>query len=168
MKNKRILIVTVLLIAVLLLGIGYAAISNINLNINGTASATISDANFKVKFTGTPTVSDATKVTAAVTDDLNATIDVTGLTAKGDKATATYTILNDSPDLGATLTATTSLTGTNADYFNVTYAFANESLAKGEDTTITVTVELLKTPVESDVTATVGVTITAAPVQPWA
>ena len=38
------------IIAILLLGIGYAAIQNITLNITGTATADPNQANFKVMF----------------------------------------------------------------------------------------------------------------------
>lgn len=166
MKNKKIFIVVALLIAVLLLGIGYA-MSNKTLTISGKATATPNDNNFVVRFATTPdpSVSDETKVTATRTDDKTATLNVTGLTAKGDTVTATYTIENASPDLSADLVAEVSQ-NTNKDYFKVTTAFAKETITKGETTTITVTVELLKTPVTGDVSSDITVTLTASPVQP--
>ena len=96
-KTSKILI-AVMVLAVLLLGIGYAAIQNVTLNITGTAVADPNQANFKVQFSGEPTVSDADKVKAAVSDELNATINVTGLTAKGESVAATYTVHNASED----------------------------------------------------------------------
>ncbi len=170
MKNKRAFIVTVLIIAVLLLGIGYAAVANKTLTISGTAKVSPDDSNFNVKFTGTPAtakvagtnVPEDAEVTATITDDTTATIGVTGLTAKGQKVTATYTILNDSADLKAALSA--SLTNSNTNYFTVTQAIADPStLAPAGTTTITVTVECIKTPVTTDETANITVTITAAP-----
>lgn len=167
MKNKKIFIVVALLIAVLLLGIGYAAISNITLTISGKATATPADANFVVRFAETPypSVSDGTKVTAERTDDKTATLNVTGLTAKGDTVTATYTIENASADLTADLSAAVT-NNSNDTYFKVTPTLAKSSITAGTETTVTVEIELVKTPVETDVSSNITVTLTAKPVQP--
>jgi len=92
MKKTNQIIVVVLIIALLLLGIGYAAIQNITLNIEGIVTADPSQSNFKVKYTGTPKVSDNTYVTAGITDDINATITVNGLTEKGQTVSSEYTV----------------------------------------------------------------------------
>ena len=167
-KDTKKIVGVVLVVAILLVAIGYAAIGTKTLTINGSATASTNDSNFVVKFTGTPTTGGAGTTTATINgqDQLKATMNVTGLTAKGDVATATYTISNESPDLSAALAATT--TCSNTEYFNVTYNIAKTPVAKGATTTITVTVELIKTPIEKDITATVGVTITATPQQPTA
>ncbi len=164
MKNKKAVIGIIILVAILILGIGFALISNVNLNINGEATATPSDTNFAVEFTGTPTTSDEDKVIATITGDLTATMNVSGITAKGDTVTATYTILNTSPDLTADLVA--SITNSNEEYFNVTSSFTDSSVKAGNTTTITVTVELIKTPITTDVVSDVTVSLTASPVQP--
>ena len=79
--------------------------------------------------------------------------------------TATYTILNNSEDLSAKLSATT--TNDNETYFTVTQKIADPTtITAGNTTTIEVTVELIKTPVTADETATIGVEITAEPQQP--
>lgn len=164
-KTKKI-IIGVVIIAILLIGIGYAAISNITLNIGGSAKANPSDANFSVRLTGTPTVSDQTKVTGAtVTGDLSATIKVEGLTTKGEKVTATYTIENTSADLSANLSATVP-ENTNSEYFKVTPTLAKTQIKSHETTTVVVEVELLKTPVEKDETSSINVQIIAEAVQP--
>ena len=165
-RNTKAIVGLVLIIAVLLVAIGYAAITAVTLNITGNANAAADKSNFVVRFTGTPTVSDSSKVTAKLNaeDQLKATMDVNGLTAKGDTATATFTIANNSADLSAALSAES--TCSNTEYFKVTYNIANTPVAKGETTTITVTVELIKTPIDVDPTGTIGVTITAQPQQP--
>lgn len=167
-KDTKIIVGVILAVAILLVAVGYAAISAIPLKIEGTATGTASQENFKVTFTGTPTVSAADKVTAEIskTDPKSATMVVTGLTAKGDKATATYTITNGSADLSAALSATT--TCSNQEYFKVTQSIAKSTIAKGTSTEITVTVELIKTPIEADQNATIGVSISADPQQPAA
>lgn len=52
MKKTSKIIMLSLVVAALLLGIGYAAIQNITLNISGTATADPSQTNFKVSFSG--------------------------------------------------------------------------------------------------------------------
>ncbi|MBR3613955.1 MAG: leucine-rich repeat protein [Clostridia bacterium] len=164
MKRTSKMIMAAVIVAVLLLGVGYAAIQNITLNINGTAAADPSQSNFKVMFSGTPIVSDETYVTAAVTDDTNATINVEGLTKKGDVVTATYTVQNASTDLSADLAVAT--TNNNTEFFTLSSELAKTSLIAGEATTLTVTVELTKTPITESVSATIGVQLEAMPVQP--
>ena len=164
MRKTNKIIIAIILISVMLLGIGYAAIQNITLNITGTATADPSQANFTVKFSGTPTVSDSSKVEAAITDDTNATINVEGLTAAGETVTATYTVQNTSEDLSANLTVLTS--NSNEEYFTTNSNLAKTSLTAGEATTLTVTVGLIKTPITSTETSTIGIRLTAEPVQP--
>ena len=89
-KKKTIIWVTLLLVVVVL-GIGYAAISTIGLNINATGQATPNSENFTVEFSGEPSTEGKGSITAEIDsgNKLMATMDVTGLTAKGDYATAT-------------------------------------------------------------------------------
>lgn len=168
MNSKKVItILLIVLVGVILLAVGYASISNYSLNIQGNATATPDDENFKVKFSGTPTskksVENAT-VTTAIKDDLTATLDVSGLSAKGDYITATYTIENYSADLSASLSA--SQTNSNTEYFDVAYSLAETNIAKGKTTTITVTVTLIKTPIDAEQKTTVNTTVIASPVQP--
>lgn len=176
MKNQKTILGLAMLAAILMLGIGYAAVSDIDLNIEGSASAT-ADSDFDVVFTegeGDITIDktsapDST-VTAAIdgTDKTKADISVSGLTTKGEKVEVTYTIANKSADLAASLTATTS--NTNTEYFSVTSSILDTPVVVEKDntTTVKVTVELVKTPIEDDQEATIGVVLTAKPVQPEA
>ena len=87
--------------------------------------ATANTANFVVRFTGTPTTSGqgTTTATLSTTDQLKATMNVAGLTAKGDTATATFTIANDSADLSAALSAVS--TCSNTEYFSISHNIAD-------------------------------------------
>lgn len=169
-KSTKILTAVVVFLAVVLVAVGYAAITSVNLKISGSAKAEGQQTNFSVEFTGTPTTGGdgTTTATLSTTDKKAATMNVTGLTAKGEKATATFTVKNTSADLSANLAATA--TNDNETYFKVTYAIANPTtIAKDGTTTITVTVELLKTPIqetEAELTANIEVLLTATPVQP--
>ena len=131
-KTNKIILIT-LVVFILLLGIGYAAIQNITLNISGTVSADTNQANFKVRFIGTPTVSDDVLATATITDSVNAKINVSGLTEKGQRVTATYTIKNDSESISADLAVST--TNSNVEYFGVKSELDKVSLIAGEETT---------------------------------
>ena len=162
-KTSKIMLVTIIATCILL-GLGYAAITNITLNIAGTASASADQANFKVGFIGTPVVSDSTFVTAAINTERTATINVQGLTTAGDNVTATYDIKNSSSDLSTDLNVNT--TNNNTEYFKISSRLGKSSLVAGESTTVLVTVELIKTPIDEDVSASVGVGLTAMPVEP--
>ena len=55
-KNTKIVLGVVLVLAILLVAVGYAAIQTVNLKIeSSSAQATPNQSNFTVKFTGTPT-----------------------------------------------------------------------------------------------------------------
>ena len=162
-KTKKI-IVAFIILATLIIGIAYAAIENITLHIAGTLAVDPSQANFSVKFSGVPIASDSNKVKAAITDDLNATLNVSGLEKKGETVTAKYTIQNTSEDLSANLSAI--VYNSNTEYFKLTQTIDSTTIQKGEATTITITVELIKEPLTQTENSTVGIQIEAEPVQP--
>lgn len=174
MKKQKTIFGLAILAAILMLGIGYAAVSDITLNIGGAADA-LADSDFDVIFTNEEndiTINKTNAPQATVTADVNtndktqANISVSGLTTKGEKVEVTYTIANNSADLSASLTATTS--NSNNDYFSITSSITDTPVvvAKDETTTVKVTVELIKTPIDTDQNATIGVKLTAKPIQP--
>ncbi|MBE6620903.1 MAG: hypothetical protein E7625_06045 [Ruminococcaceae bacterium] len=141
-----------MLVAVLLMGVGYAALTDV-LDITGSADINQSAAeeafNEDVHFSAA--VANETGNTASVNPDNNdkASFTANTLKGKGDKATYTYTIVNDG-DLSATITPSIS-SNTNEAYFKV-YSDWNgqaKTLAAGGSVTYTVTIELLETPTET-------------------
>ena len=166
-KKKKGLVIIILLIAVLVLGVGYAAISNVTLHITGQATAISDNDNFDVNFIGTPSFSKTgasagANIVAAISDVHTATIQVTGLKKVGDYVTATYDIKNVSPE-NITAALSASVDNSNETYFQVDYVFDQISLAKGDETAVTITVSLIKAVVSDDQNATIDVTITATP-----
>lgn len=163
-NKKSLSIVLFALIAVIVLGVGYAAITAINLTINGNATATPNQENFTVKFASTP-ISSTNAANVTVDSDLIAHFDTSGLTKQGDETVVTFTIQNSSPDLKADLVVNS--TNTNSEYFEVTNTFGNSDtsiqLTAGATTTVTVKVKVLKTPISADQYTTVVTTITASP-----
>ena len=164
MIKRSTLILIILVAVVLLIGVGFAAITATQLNITGNTTATPDQANFKVKFLEETQVSEPSKVTAQVTGETTATINVQGLTAKGDKVTATYTVKNISADLSADIEL--AIGNSNGTYFKTTAELGKDSLVAGEETTALVTVELIRTPIEKDEVAEITAIIEATPVQP--
>ena len=167
-KNTKI-VGGVLLVAIILVAVAYAAITNVELNINGVGSAQAKQENFKVEFIGTPSTSGKGTTTATISesDKTKGTVNVTGLTAKGDEATATYTVKNQSSDISADLTA--EATSSNQTYFEVICSLEKTTLKAQEETTLKVTVRLLKTPIDEtkeDLNSDIDVTLTADPKQP--
>ena len=162
-KRSTVLLIAILAV-VMALGVGFAAITSTQLNITGNTTATPDQANFKVKFLEETQVSDPGKVTAQVTGDTTATINVEGLSAKGDKVTATYKVKNFSDDLSADIAL--AIGNNNEEYFSTTAVLGKDSLTAGEETTAVVTVELIKTLITSDETANITAIIEATPVQP--
>ena len=169
MRNTNRVVGGVLLLAVILVAIAYAAITNVTLKINGTSKSQANQTNFVVQFVGEPTTGGKGTTTATINTSkrTEGTMNVEGLTAKGDTATATFTVQNSSQDLSADLTA--KATSSNEDYFEVRCKIENTTLKAGATTELTVTVELLKTPIDEtkeDLSTNIGVSITAEPKQP--
>lgn len=159
-KKSKTIVGVVLVIAVLLIAVGYAMISSITLNINGTASGDGNQENFKVLFTD---VTKSSENVEASVSGLTGTMKVTGLTTLGDEETATFTIANQSTDINANVSAVIDPnTAINTEYFDISFTGGNETINAGSTSTITVTVRLVKTPIE-DVSTSFNIKLTAEP-----
>lgn len=155
MKNRKFVVVAFLLVAVLLLGVGYAALSD-TLDITGSADVNQSAAeeafNEDVYFSAANANEDGN--TASVNADNNDKASFTANTLKGqgDKVTFTFTIKNNG-DVEATVTPrlNASLGNTLPEYFEITSDWDGQpkTLAAHSEITYTVTVKLLKTPTEA-------------------
>ena len=167
-QNKKTLqIVLIVLVAVLTLGIGYASLSAINLIIDGNATANPNDNNFKVKFLYekdvTPMIEGSPTNTVQVDSDTTASFNVSTLNGAGQSVTATYRVKNESPGIGASIGL--QLTNSNPDYFQVTQKILDNKLQAGEETTVTVKVEMLKTPVTAATSTSITATLIATPIE---
>lgn len=171
-KQKRIIFIIILL-AVILIGIGYAALSNVTLTINGKATATPNDENFKVHFTGqntkTSNTEDITNVDVSVTAQATtATVNFSGLIKKDDTEYAILEIENASNDVDAKsinvaieTTGSTSIIEATAIMCNADgTATSNYFVASGNKTYVKVSATLLQTPTE-DAEINITATITA-------
>lgn len=154
MRIKRTAIVSFLICAIMAIGIGFAAISK-NVEITGTANLGLDASNFSVELVQDDCDGDAVKddtatgVITVQTDASQATFVVSGLKNAGDKVTGTFTVKNTSAEAyTAELGAPRIQMGTEAENHYVkhisvtTTGPVKTTLAQGESTTFTVTVEL--------------------------
>lgn len=151
MKNRKTVVVAFLLVAVMLLGVGYAALTDI-LTINGSAKVeqTAAEEAFNEDIYFSAAVANETDNDASVNPDNNdkASFAANTLKGMGDTATFTFTIQN-AGDVAATVTPVLT-SNDQTDYFAVTNDWeAAEVLAAGGEITYTITVELRKTPTEA-------------------
>lgn len=157
------MITTALIVLVLLLGVGYATVSSVNLNINGTANAETKE--LQVFYDGVNS-GTSDKVTAISSPDKErtATFTVENMTLD-ETVTMTFEVKNYETDVNATLAAPSVTQNTNRDYFQVTTSCDKTTLNAGDTATITVNVKLIKTPVTAEAgSTTVTVGMTASPV----
>ena len=163
MKNRKKMITTALIVLVLLLGVGYATVSSVSLNINGTANAESKE--LQVFYDGVNSGTSA-KVTA-ISSPVNtraATFTVENMTLN-ETVTMTFEVKNYETDVNATLAAPSVTENTNRDYFQVTTSCNKTTLNAGDTATITVNVKLIKTPVTAEAgSTTVTVAMAASPV----
>ena len=158
-----------ILIAIVVIGIGYAAITAVPLVINGTGTISPDQSNFNVVYTACVETSkspNTVTTTCSASNTTTATFAVSDMTKAGDTATITFTVTNNSTDLKADLTkAATYITNSNTEYFEVTETtFTETTLNPGATTTQVVTVRALKTPVgNADVSGTFKLELSADP-----
>ena len=163
MKNKKSLLSLVIFALVLILGVGYAVVSSVDLTIGGTAG--VKNASLKVDF---ESVAD-TKTNATVTHTLTQHAKEDNFTITdmelNETVTMVYTVANHETDVDADLTEKIALSNSNPEYFTVGYEINGARINAGGTTTVTVTVKLIKTPVTTTQgTTTVSLTLNAAPV----
>ena len=170
MKNRKIVVVAFMLIAVLLMSVGFAELTDV-LTIDGSAKAdtSVSQTDFDddVYFSATSIVTDSTGNKAASQikegrDD--ATITADHFTTKDQVVKVKFTIANDSTDFDAKITPNVDVNvtvdnGEAADHdpvFTVTWSWAADSVTGGEATIASgsskdlwVTITLNETPIEA-------------------
>ena len=144
MKNRRIALIAFMLIAVLTIGIGFAAYST-TLAIKGTTAVSAEAIEFTkdVHFASVSSSNEAFG-TATVGDGQTATFKVDGMTQYNDFVQFTYVIENKS-DYDVSIDVTTNPTPASVSKCTVTTALSQHTIAAGESITATVTVVLNET-----------------------
>lgn len=161
MRNRKSFNTLIIFALVLFLSVGYAVVNSVTLSVTGTSTSATED--LEVYFNGTTSASSS-KVTATATNGTtSASILVKDLTLN-ETVTATYTVVNNETDVGASYIVN-SINLSNSEYFSVTTdaSIARNIAAKGTNT-ITVTVKMVKTPVDSSKSSsTITINLTATP-----
>ena len=155
MRNKKkTFTLIVILLAVVALGIGYAAVTTL-LEITGTATVLQSDG-VELNFTGTPTTfGGQTGTTASINADPTTAVCTVVLKNYGETATCSYTIKNVSTDTSLSASSiaiaaysdssyTTAWSASSSDYFTITSSVGANTLANNATTTVSITVTLKK------------------------
>lgn len=174
MKNRKFVVVAFLVVAAMLLGIGYAALTD-TLTIIGNAHIDHDVANKtfdeRIYFsaaeatssTGTGTVADTASYSA---DD--ATYTANKLALVNEQSVFTFTITNMSNVDAVISVASTKLSGdvnpsnSNAEKFEVAYSYPDgQTIAKNGGTIDVVVTVTVKNPVTSATSATFGIELTA-------
>lgn len=178
MKNRKTVIVAFLVVAALVLSVGYAALTD-TLTIIGNAHIDIvqAESNFdaKVEFIASKVVENtggtgSTADVASHTKD-DATFTANSLATKDEYVKFTYTIKNDS-NVPVKITAEAKKlsgddnpTNSNPTYFGLTYEYSEDDniIASGATMDVTVTVTVIKA-VTANTSATFGIELTATTV----
>ena len=155
MKNRKVVVIAFLVIAAMMLGIGYAALTD-TLDITGSADVNVSDLEKEFEediYFSAAVANNGTPDTASVNADNNdkASFSAKSLVKKGDEATFTFTIENDSAhNVSVTPKLNATLGNTNSEYFSIESDWdgATKPIAAGGNITYTLTVTLLKDPTE--------------------
>ena len=171
MKNRKFVVVAFLVVAAMLLGIGYAALTD-TLTIIGNANVDINGANSvfdeRIYFSDAQVVEGvAGKDVVSYTAD-DATYTVHGLATIEDEAIFMFTIKNDS-NIDALISVNANKlsgdpnpTNSNEEAFTVTYAYPDgmEVAKSGGTIRVQVTVKLAK-PIDEATSATFGLELIA-------
>ena len=152
-KNKKLL-----LAALLLLGVGFAAVST-TLYINGNVGIATNEADFDVRFTSA-TLDQTDISSTAISEDGKTIIYGTNeLSMVGDKSTLDFEITNNSELYDAEVSIACTASGEKSDYYTITKDVASTIVAK---TTEAGKVEVeLTTATVDDITESFPCTLTA-------
>lgn len=158
MKNRKKIVVALLLVCALCLGIGYAALTD-NLYVDGTVS--VSPFAYNVYF-ASATSNPASGVTVNIgneadaedpqghDDKLTIAVDNTVLNVIGDKVTVSAVIKNDNTDYKAQVILNDTVSAKSGLYkVTCTWADGDGTIAVSGQNTVKIEIELLSVPTES-------------------
>lgn len=159
MKQKRTYVTVLLVVALLALGVAYAALQAQNVEITTGVATTADTGNIDVEIVSGSKQSGATNATATLTvdeeDATKAELSVAGLTKAEEEIVVLVTVQNNRSDVDATLSKV-DFTNTNTNWFDVTSAIVDSDLERSGTATATITVKLKKTvATEADLAAAV-------------
>lgn len=170
MKNRKSIIAIFVLLAVVFLGIGFAATTE-KMNVEGTLNTTAGD--FDVIFSGSDVDNAAGKTTTGVTAEITENnndlkIKVTGLKKVGDKITIHVIVKNTSAEFKAKLTNWV-VTKPDNKYFEITTPEAsdvnNQVIDVSQTYEFDIVVELLYASIDGSASGTFSISFDANAVE---
>lgn len=166
MNSDRIvlLLVTILIVLsmILISGVGYAVETGNTLKISDNASLEPGEKDFSIAFSGEPICRGKGLAQIMITGKTTATINISELEKAGDSVLAIFTIENKSDYLYADICA--DVTNTNTEYFNVNATLSDYKISpQNGETKLEINVELLKTPIDKEESASICIKIFASP-----
>lgn len=155
----------IIMLVVFFLGVGYALVNSVTLNITGTGTSKTEE--LEVIFKEATIVTNPEKVVATKkeNEDLSANLEVKNLKLN-ETVSATYTVQNKELDVHANL-VTTSIENSNPEYFKVTTNLKENDIveAKNGELDIKISVTLIKTPLTKEQSeAQITITFNATPI----
>ena len=161
MKNRRIVVVAIMLVAVLCLGVGYAALND---TITATGTVNVNATGFDLQWEE----DDTSAITTTASDNtLTFTVDAAKLVNEGDSVTIKAKVKNASTQsFSAKITAVTVTN--DSDFYSVAYngIAVNDVIAENASQDVTITVTLDQMPAENITGHTFTITINAEAVVP--
>ena len=155
MKQKRTYLTLLLIVALLVLGVAYAAINGDTLTINGTATADVASGEVNVVFTAAEPAEGSNEGTTAEinADQDTASFTVAGLTTKGDTQTVTFDVENQTENGVPVTLEAPEVVCDNTEWYEVTTCLYDKTSLEAynaennhaDTAKLTVTVKLLKT-----------------------
>ena len=125
MRSKKLVYFLFILSAFLFIGVGYAAITGLELSVGGSASISLED-EFDVKFVQVIEQSASNSnisVSASIDSDHQSSFTITGTEGYGDTAIVHYSVRNDSDISSANFSI--DITNSNDEYFEIESTFSN-------------------------------------------
>ena len=172
MKSKKGLIGLVVIVAVLVLGIGYAVVSNVTLTVSGGANTATRDLDVVISAANPNDTSADTYGTVTNPAGLTAEFHANNLTRTTDTRTVTYIVTNnDEVTAYVYIESAAKISNSNSTYFDVSTSILGTTsgnvltIASGQTATFTVSTHLVTVPVDAQST-TIEVQLTATATNP--
>ena len=153
MKNRRIVVVAIMLAAVLCLGVGYAAVTD-SINAEGTITY---NQDLVLKWEGNVTGDNVTTETTDG-DELAFTVD-TSTWEKNVAKTFTVTVKNTSTRYKATGVTVSTVTNNASANYTVTASIESNTINANGTATVTISITLNSYPTEADYSQTFEFTV---------
>lgn len=149
MKNRKRIIVSFMIVACMLMAVGFAALTD-TLNVNGDAEIDFASANegfdADVYFSDAVAEENGDSASVSALSDDKAVFAVRSLNAKGDTATFTFTVKNDNDFTAYVKLNETKNHNDNAEFFGIQISHTQFEIPAHGTVVFSVTVELLKVP----------------------